>query len=186
MCVRQVLTVATVLAAGVILVGTGATTQGQETAFVPYGSQRGHIHIGPRHTRIRWGNGFTEYGAQVFTHAIDALPGILPIFMKEADAGAAKSASEPIEFPAHYTAELQRANNLLERSARLLGHDISTPAADSGGTPGNGHDSFRNSPDPWGPNGAAPPNPAAPGPAPPPPANNVSDAIRNSADPWKD
>jgi hypothetical protein len=130
--------------------------------YPAYGAQRGRIvyRDGPRVNRqkIRWGNGLTEYGAQVLTHGIDILPSILPLFLKESDVPAPKDAG-PIELPPHYTAELKRANDLLIRSARLVGADISSPPPNggSGGTPEppvphppvNVEDAIRNSPDPW-------------------------------------
>lgn len=145
-----------------ILVAADAWADQPFFYYPAYGSQRGRIvnREGPRVNRqkIRWGNGLTEYGASVLTHGIDILPSILPLLVKEADVPAPKDAG-PIELPPHYTVELKRANDLLIRSARLVGADISSPPTNggSGGIPEppvphppvNVEDAIRNSPDPW-------------------------------------
>lgn len=173
----------------VVALSSIAPAASAEDLFIPYpayGAHRGKIvyRDGPFGSRqkVRWGNGLTAYGAQVLTHGIDALPGILPLFLKDESVPAEKAGPVTVELPAHYTTELNRANQLLERSARLLGHEIAAPAEPTPLTPSNGHESYRNSPDPW--NGAGSPGGAAPVPMPPPPAPAVGDAIRNSPDPW--
>jgi hypothetical protein len=58
--------------------GTEATAQGADPYFVPYGAHRGRIHIGPRHARIRWGGGLTQYGAAVLIQGIDTFGKVAP------------------------------------------------------------------------------------------------------------
>jgi hypothetical protein len=157
--------------------------------YPAYGAQRGKIvyRDGPlvNRQKIRWGNGLTEYGAGVLNNAIGAAIQIVPAVVKDETPADAKSNAATIALPAHYTTELSRANNLLERSARLLGHDISTDQATGTESPAVADGDYRNSPDPWGDENAAT---NATGVAEDQPATDpaISSDVRGSADPWKD
>ncbi|MCU0880071.1 MAG: hypothetical protein MUF06_20055 [Pirellulaceae bacterium] len=148
--------------------------------YPAYGAHRGKIvyRDGPfvNRQKIRWGNGLTAYGADVFNNAFGAATQILPLVLKDdGSSDADKSSGVTVKLPEHYTTELHRANDLLERSARLAGVDLGAIAAGgegSGGAaelpPSRWDERFRNSTDPWE---AVVPTPAptpAPMPAPMP------------------
>ena len=109
--------------------------------YPAYGAHRGKIvnRQGPFVSRqkVRWGGGLTPYGAQVIGDAITAFAPIVGGFIgKEAEV-ADKSADEraALELCESYAAELRRANDLLVRSAMLLGHDLSSPPRGAPGGP---------------------------------------------------
>ncbi len=106
--------------------------------YPAYGAHRGKIvyrdGIFVNRQKVRWGGGLTPYGTQVIGDAITAFAPIVGGFIgKEAEV-ADKSADDraALELCESYAAELRRANDLLVRSAMLLGHDLSSPAAPGG------------------------------------------------------
>lgn len=129
-----------------------ATGRAQSFQYPPYGAQRGHMvsrnglfHV----TRYHWGNGLTPAGAAFLTDAVDtivpAIPGIIAaatgreVDNQTRDAQSRSLATRtPVQFtaPQDYVDEQRRANDLLARTASLVG--VSSVAPPPVAAPGGG------------------------------------------------
>jgi len=102
-----------------------------ETAFAQlplrghYMRRDGLFHV----ERARWGGGITPQGAAVLMHGIDVFgPIVGGIVGREAaaDRGAETRATTRAALPQEYIVEQRRANDLLERTAALVGYKATT------------------------------------------------------------
>ncbi len=117
----------------------GKSAQAADPYFAPYGAHRGRIHIGPRHARIRWGGGITQYGAAVLIHGFDVAGTVLTGSGVGAIGGDGsgsvgnESASESNK--AECEQQLQRTRELLEETRRVCSLKSSEASPDPAGPP---------------------------------------------------
>ncbi len=120
------------MAAGLVFTATDAPVGAADPYFVPYGAHRGRIHIGPRHTRIRWGGGVTPYGAAVLIHGFDVAGAVITgssgTVAPSGDDNSSVGSESAVECnQAECQEQLRRTRELLEETKRAC--SLGSPAA---------------------------------------------------------